>query len=179
MLFRSFDDPRTAAGQGTAGLEIALELPEVDTVVVPVGGGGLIAGTAAALKALVPGLRVVAVQPDASPSLRESLRQGRPLLTYPAGTTLADGLAGGIGEIVFAHRQLIDEVVTVSEEETADAIAALLAEDQVVSEASGAVGVAALRAGRIAPRGGRPVAVVVTGGNIDARVLARLLARYA
>ena len=174
-----FDDPRTAAGQGTVGLEIALDLPEVDTVVVPVGGGGLIAGTAAALKALVPGLRVVAVQPDASPALRESLRQGRPLLTYPAGPTLADGLAGGIGEIVFAHRHLIDEVVTVSEEETVDAVAALVAEDQVVSEASGAVGVAALRSGRIAPRDGRPIAVVITGGNIDARVLARLLARYA
>jgi len=175
----AYDDPRTAAGQGTAGLEIALELPGVDTVVVPVGGGGLIAGAAAALKALVPGLRVVAVQPDASPSLRESLRQGRPLLTYPAGPTLADGLAGGIGEIVFAHRHLIDEVVTVSEDETADAVAALVAEDQVVSEASGAVGVAALRSGRIAPRGGRPVAVVITGGNIDARVLFPLLARHA
>ncbi len=151
----------------------------MDTIVVPVGGGGLIVGVATAAKALSPGVRVVAVQPEASPSLRESLRQGRALLTYPAGPTLADGLAGGIGEIVFAHRHLIDEVVTVSEEETEDAIAALVAEDQVVSEASGAVGVAALRAGRIAPRDGRPVAVVITGGNIDARVLARLLARYA
>src|SRR5260370_12252155 len=102
-----YDDPRTAAGQGTAGLEIALELPGVDTVVVPVGGGGLIAGAARALQAPVPGLRVVAVQPDASPSLRESLRQGRPLLTYPAGPTLADGLAGGVGEIDFAHRDPI------------------------------------------------------------------------
>jgi len=175
----AFDDPRTAAGQGTAGLEIAEELPDVDTVVVPVGGGGLISGMAAAMTALVPSLRVVAVQPEASPALRESLRLGRPLLTFPAGPTLADGLAGGIGEIVFAHRHLIDEVVTVTEAETEDAIAALLAEDQVVSEGAGAVGVAALRAGRIAPRGGRAVAVVVTGGNIDARVLARLLARHA
>jgi threonine dehydratase len=175
----AFEDARTAAGQGTAGLEILEELPAVDTIVVPVGGGGLIVGIATAAKALSPGVRVVAVQPEASPSLRESLRQGRALLTYPAGPTLADGLAGGIGEIVFAHRHLIDEVVTVSEEETEDAIAALVAEDQVVSEASGAVGVAALRAGRIAPRDGRPVAVVITGGNIDARVLARLLGRYA
>jgi threonine dehydratase len=175
----AFEDARTAAGQGTAGLEILEDLPGVDTIVVPVGGGGLIVGIATAAKALSPGVRVVAVQPEASPALRESLRQGRALLTYPAGPTLADGLAGGIGEIVFAHRHLIDEVVTVSEEETEDAIAALVAEDQVVSEASGAVGVAALRAGRIAPRDGRPVAVVITGGNIDARVLARLLARYA
>jgi threonine dehydratase len=175
----AFDDPRTASGQGTAGLEIVDDLPEVDTVVVPVGGGGLISGMAAAMKALVPGLRVVAVQPDASPALRESLRQGRPLLTYPAEPTLADGLSGGIGELVFEHRHLIEEVVTVSEAEMEDAIAALLAEDQVVSEASGVVGVAALRAGKIAPRGGRPVAVVITGGNIDARILSRVLARYA
>ena len=175
----AFEDARTAAGQGTAGLEVLQDLDDVDTIVVPVGGGGLIVGIATAAKALSPGVRVVAVQPEASPALRESLRQGRALLTYPAGPTLADGLAGGIGEIVFAHRHLIDEVVTVSEEETEDAIASLVAEDQVVSEASGAVGVAALRAGRIVPRDGRPVAVVITGGNIDARVLARLLARYA
>jgi threonine dehydratase len=187
MAFRSrtgatwvhaFEDARTAAGQGTAGLEILEDLPGVDTIVVPVGGGGLIVGIATVARALSPGVRVIAVQPDASPALRESLRQGKALLTYPAGPTLADGLAGGIGEIVFAHRHLIDEVVTVSEKETEDAIAALVAEDQVVSEASGAVGVAALRAGQIAPRDGRPVAVVITGGNIDARVLARLLARY-
>jgi threonine dehydratase len=175
----AFEDARTAAGQGTAGLEILQDLKDVDTIVVPVGGGGLIVGIATAAKALSPSVRIIAVQPDASPSLRESLRQGRALLTYPAGPTLADGLAGGIGEIVFAHRHLIDEVVTVPEEDTEDAIAGLVAEDQVVSEASGAVGVAALRSGRIAPRDGRPVAVVITGGNIDARVLARLLARYA
>ena len=179
LYVHAFDDPRTASGQGTAGLEIVEDLPEVDTVVVPVGGGGLISGMAAAMKALVPGLRVVAVQPDASPALRESLRQGRPLLTYPAGPTLADGLSGGIGELVFEHRHLIDEVFTVSEAEMEDAIAALLAEDQVVSEASGVVGVAALRAGKIAPRDGRPIAVVITGGNVDARILSRALARYA
>ncbi|MFI5006287.1 MAG: threonine/serine dehydratase [Solirubrobacterales bacterium] len=175
----AFEDARTAAGQGTAGLEILQDLKDVDTIVVPVGGGGLIVGIATAAKALSPSVRIIAVQPDASPSLRESLRQGRALLTYPAGPTLADGLAGGIGEIVFAHRHLIDEVVTVPEEDTEDAIARLVAEDQVVSEASGAVGVAALQSGRIVPRDGRPVAVVITGGNIDARVLARLLARYA
>jgi len=174
----AFDDPRTAAGQGTAGLEIAEELPDVGTVLVPVGGGGLFVGVATAVKALRPGARTVAVQPAASPALRESLREGRALLTFPAGPTLADGLAGGIGELVFAHRHLVDDVVTVTEEETADAIASLVAEDQVVSEGAGAVGVAALRAGRLASDG-RPVAVVVTGGNVDASVLARLLARFA
>jgi len=174
----AFDDPRTAAGQGTAGLEILDDRPDVGAILVPVGGGGLISGLAAAVKARAPSVRVVAVQPEASPALSESIRQGRPLLEYPARPTLADGLAGGIGEIVFAHRDLIDDIVLVSEAEIEDAIVALLADDQVVAEASGAVGVAALRSGKW--RGdGRPVAAVVTGGNIDARVLGRLLAARA
>lgn len=171
----AFEDVRTAAGQGTIGLEILEECPEVATVLVPVGGGGLIAGLAAAVKARAPDVRVVAVQPEASPALRESLRLGRALLTYPAGPTLADGLSGGIGEIAFDHRDLLDEIVTVSEAEIEDAIVALLAADQVVAEASGAVGVAALRAGKVASAERGPVVAVVTGGNIDARVLARLL----
>jgi threonine dehydratase len=175
----AFDDPRTAAGQGTVGLEILEELPEVGTIVVPVGGGGLVAGIAAAVKASRPDIRIVAVQPEASPSLRESLRRGQALLTYPAAPTVADALAGGIGEIVFAHRQLLDDVVTVSEAEIADAIVALLGEDQVVSEGGGAVGVAAVRAGRVSRLDSRPLAVVVTGGNIDIHVLARLLAASA
>jgi threonine dehydratase len=148
-------------------------------VLVPVGGGGLVAGIATAVKARAPGVRVVAVQPDASPALRESLRLGRPLLTYPAGPTLADGLAGGIGAIAFDHRDLVDEVVTVSEEAIEDAIVALVSSDQVVAEGAGAVGVAALRAGKVASASRGPVVAVVTGGNLDARVLARLLAsRY-
>ena len=175
----AYEDPRTAAGQGTVGLEVLDECPEVATVLVPVGGGGLVAGLAAAVKARAPDVRVVAVQPDASPAFRESLRLGRPLLTYPAGPTLADGLAGGIGEILFDHRDLVDEVVTVSEEEIEDAIVALVASDQVVAEASGAVGVAALRAGKMASAGRGPVVAVITGGNLDVPVLARLLAsRY-
>jgi threonine dehydratase len=174
----AFEDPRTAAGQGTVALEVLEELPEVGTLVVPVGGGGLISGMAAAVKDRAKGVRIVAVQPEASPSLRESIRQGKALLEYAAGPTLADGLAGGIGEIVFAHRDLIDEVVVVPEAAIEDAIVALLAEDQVVAEGSGAVGVAALRAGLVASAAdGRPVVAVITGGNIDASVLARLLHR--
>jgi threonine dehydratase len=170
----AFDDERTAAGQGTVGLEILDQLPEVGTILVPVGGGGLIAGVAAAVKGRAPGVRVVAVQPDASPALRESLAQGRPLLEYPSGPTVADGLAGGIGEIVFAHRDLVDDVVTVSEGDIEAAIVALLAEDQVVAEGSGAVGPAALLRGRL-PAVAHPVVCVVTGGNIDVSLLTKLL----
>lgn len=171
----AFEDARTAAGQGTAGLEVLASCKDAGTLLVPVGGGGLIAGVAAAVKALDSSVRVVAVQPDASPALRESLRLGRPLLTYPAGPTLADGVAGGIGEIVFEHRDLIDEVVVVTEREIEDAIVALLSCDQVVSEASGVLGVAAVRSGRVAATDGRPMVAIVTGGNIDVDVLARLL----
>jgi threonine dehydratase len=172
----AFEDPRTAAGQGTAGLEILEECPEVGTLLVPVGGGGLIVGLAVAAKALRPDVRIVAVQPEASPALRESLKLGRPLFTYPARPTLADGVAGGIGQSVFDHRDLIDEVVVVSEAEIEEAIVALVSTDQVVAEASGALGVAAVRSGRLQPGDNRPIVAVVTGANIDARVLARLLA---
>lgn len=176
VYVHAFDDPRTAAGQGALGLEILEDLPEVESILVPVGGGGLLAAVAVAVKAVAPRVRLVAVQPEASPALRESLREGRPLLTYPAGPTLADGLAGGIGEILWAHRSLVDEVVTVTEDEIEDAIAALAGEDQVIAEGSGAVGVAALRAGRVGAGDGPRVAVV-TGGNLEAAVLARILNR--
>jgi threonine dehydratase len=129
------------------------------------------------VKARAPRTRIVAVQPEASPALAESLRLGRPLLQYPAGPTLADGLAGGIGQIAFDHRDLVDEIVMVSEAEIEDAIVALVARDQVVAEASGAVGVAAVRAGKLPVTSG-PVIAIVTGANIDAHVLARLFARY-
>ena len=173
----AYDDPRTAAGQGTVGLEILDQNPLIGTIVVPVGGGGLIAGIAAAVKAQRPDVRIVAVQPAASPALRDSLAQGQPLLDYRAEPTLADGLAGGIGLMVYTHRHLVDEVVNVTEPEIEDAIVALVAQDQVVAEGSGAVGVAALRSGRLRLDDGRPVAVVITGANIDAGVLGRLLTR--
>lgn len=169
----AYEDPLTAAGQGTLGLEILEQLPDVGAILVPVGGGGLIAALAVAVKAARPAVQIVAVQPQASPALRESLRQGRALHEFPAGPTLADGIAGGIGDIAFDHRDLIDDVVEVSEDEIEDAIASLVAKDQVVAEASGAVSVAALRSGRCRAAG--PTVAVVSGANIDARVLARVL----
>ncbi len=171
----AYDDALTAAGQGTAALEILDSLPEVGAFLVPVGGGGLISAMAVAAKALRPDVRIVAVQPEVSPCLRASLQQGKALHEFPTGDSLADGIAGGIGDIVYEHRALLDDVVEVSEAAIEDAIVALLASDQVVAEASGAVGVAALRSGRWTPRDERPVVAVVTGANIDARVLARIL----
>jgi len=177
VYVHAYDDPRTAAGQGTIGLEILEQNPEVGTIIVPVGGGGLIAGIATAIKTQRPDVRIVAVQPEASPALRDSVAQGQPLLDYPAGPTLADGLAGGIGVMVYTHRHLVDEIVNVTEPQIEDAIVALITHDQVVAEGSGAVGVAALRSGRVRLEDGRPAAVVITGANIDAGVLGRLLTR--
>ncbi len=180
VFVHAFEDVRTASGQGTLGLELVEQCPAPSIVLIPVGGGGLFAGVATVLKARVPSVRIVAVQPDASPAFVESVRQGRPLLTYPAGPTLADGLAGGIGEIAYDHRGLVDEHVVVSEHEIEEAMVALIARDQVVAEASGAVGVAAVRSGRVRPRAGEgPAVAIVTGANVDARVLARLLAPHA
>jgi threonine dehydratase len=171
----AYDDPLTAAGQGTVGLEILEQLPDVATILVPVGGGGLIAGLAVAVKAQAPGVRIVAVQPEASPAFRESLRAGRPLLEYAARPTLADGVAGGIGRILWEHRDLVDEVVEVSEAEIGDAMLAMLSRDQVLAEGSGALAVAALRAGRVDGWQDRPTVAVVSGANLDTRVLAKLL----
>lgn len=171
----AYDDALTAAGQGSSALEILESLPEVGAILVPVGGGGLIAAIATAVKALKPDVRIVAVQPEVSPCLRASIKEGRALHEFPTGDSLADGIAGGIGDIAYEHRHLIDEIVEVSEAAIEDAIVALLASDQVVAEASGAVGVAALRSGRFTPRDARPVVAVITGANIDARVLARIL----
>jgi len=171
----AFEDPLTAAGQGTAGLEILDQLPHVGQIVVPVGGGGLISAIAVAVKARSPGIRIVAVQPETSPSLAESLARGHALHRYPAAPTLADGVSGGIGDIAFLHRDLIDEVVNVPEAAIEETIVALLARDQVVAEGAGVLGAAAVHCGLLRPDGG-PIAVVVTGGNIDAAHLARLMA---
>jgi len=174
-FLHAFDDPRTAAGAGTVALEVLDQLPTVGTLLVPVGGGGLAAGMLAALKTRRPAVRLVAVQPEASPALRESLRRGEPLYEYDAGPTLCDGLAGGIGDLLFNERDELHDVVTVSEGEIADAVVALLTHDQVLAEPSGAVAVAALRSGRFVPSDKRPVVAVITGSNIDTDTLARLL----
>ena len=114
-FIHAYDDPLTAAGQGTVAIEVQEALGAIGTMVVPVGGGGLISGVAAWIKERHQGVRIVAVQPRASPALSESMRLGRALLEYQAEPTLADGLSGGIGRIVFAHRALIDDVVNVPE----------------------------------------------------------------
>jgi threonine dehydratase len=175
-FIHAYDDPRTVAGQGTMGLEILEDLPEVDAILVPVGGGGMVTGIAVAVKSLAPAVRIIAVQPAASPALRDSLRDDQCYEEYAAAPTICDGLAGGIGKMVFeaAQQKLIDDVILVEEAETRAAIRALAETQQLIVEGSGAVGVAALLARKIDLSGQRVVAVL-SGGNIDLALLTEIL----
>jgi threonine dehydratase len=171
-LVHPFDDLLIIAGQGTVGLEILEDLPDVDVVIVPIGGGGLISGIAAAIKQSKPDVRVVGVEPHGAPTLTQALAAGRPV-RLDSVTTIADGLTAPIaGEHTLAHvRAFVDEIVLVSEEELAAGVRAVLQYAKLLAEPAGAAGVAALLAGRVeAPADARVVAVL-SGGNID---LARL-----
>jgi threo-3-hydroxy-L-aspartate ammonia-lyase len=176
-LVRPYDDPLVMAGQGTAALELLGDVPDLDVLVTPVGGGGLIAGCATVAKALSPGIRVVGVEPENGDDTARSLAAGeRVELGIPR--TIADGLqAPAPGELTFSvNRELVDEVVTVSDQEIVDAMAFLFDRLKLVVEPSGAVGVAALLNGKIDPRG-RSVGVVLSGGNVGAARFAELVSR--
>jgi len=170
-----YNDPEVIAGQGTVGAEILEEWPECDAVVVPVGGGGLISGIGLWAKAIRPGMRIIGVQPNASPPLYAYL-ESNSTKPMPIGPTLADGVAGNIERDSITWRmcrQLVDEVVLVDEEQIADAMVWALDVHHLVVEGSGALGIAALRA-RQGGLAGRRVAVVLTGRNVDGATLRRL-----
>ena len=175
----AFADPQIVAGQGTVALEVLDVLPSADVFLVPVGGGGLVSGIAIAAKAINPAIRIIGIQPDASPALRDSLRDGKCYEEYPAGPTICDGLAGGVGTLAYelARDGVIDEVVTVTEEQVHDAVFALLQKEQLVIEGSGAVGVAALLAGALPALAGKKVVAVLSGGNIDTNVLHQIVGK--
>ncbi|MBR8743760.1 threonine/serine dehydratase [Nocardiopsis sp. MG754419] len=176
-----FDDARVIAGQGTVGLEILEQSPEVTTIVVPVGGGGLASGVATAAWTVHPGrVRVVGVEPETAADAAESLREGRLVTWEPERThrTMADGVRTCLSEFTFAHLSTrLDGIVTVTEDEIADAVGALAHGSRLVAEPSGALATAALLAGKVETVPGRPQATVavVSGGNIDPGLFARLV----
>ena len=172
-LIRPYDDVRVMAGQGTVALELLEDVTDLDVLVTPVGGGGLIAGCATAAAALRPGIRVVGVEPEAGDDTRRSLEAGR-RVRVEIPKTIADGLqTTEPGELTFeVNRRLVDEVVTVRDDEILDAMAFLFDRLKLVTEPSGAVGVAALLGGRV--RGGR-IGVVISGGNVGVARFAALL----
>ena len=174
-LVKPYDDPLVMAGQGTTALELLEEVAGLELLVVPVGGGGLIAGCATAAKALQPAIRVVGVEPEAGDDTRRSLAaEERIRIEVPR--TIADGLqTSEPGELTFeVNRRLVDEIVTVTDAEILDAMAFLFDRLKVVTEPSGAVGVAALLANRIDVESAR-VGVVVSGGNVGVARFAELL----
>ena len=174
-LVPPYDDATIITGQGTAGLEIVEDLPDVDTVLVPVGGGGLAAGVATAVKALAPRARVIGVEPAGAPKLTRARARGGPV-RLEATSSIADGLlAVEVGAIPFAHHQAyIDDVVLVDDAALRGAVRVLLDRLKLVAEPSGAITLAALREGLVEPRG-RTVAVL-SGGNIEWAGLRELLA---
>jgi threo-3-hydroxy-L-aspartate ammonia-lyase len=173
-LVRPYDDPLVMAGQGTVALELLEEAPKLDVLLVPVSGGGLIAGCATAAKALRPGIRVVGVEPEAGDDTRRSLAAGE-RMRIDVPRTIADGLqAAEPGELTFeVNRQRVDEIVTVTDEEIVEAMVLLFDRLKVVSEPSGAVGVAALLSGKFDSRDAS-VGVVLSGGNVGAARFAEL-----
>ena len=171
-----FDHPAVIAGQGTVGLEIVADLPEVHTVLVPVSGGGLAAGIAAAVKGLVPSARVIGVSMRRGAAMKTSLDAGRPVEVEEL-PTLADSLGGGIGldnRCTFAMLQaLLDDLVLVGEAEIVAGIAHAYESEREIVEGAGAVGIAALLAGRVSLGG--PAVLVLSGGNIDMNLHRRII----
>lgn len=164
-----FDDPYVIAGQGTIGLELLADAPDLDTVLVPLSGGGLAGGIALAVKSLKPTVRVIGITMDRGAAMYESLRAGHPVAVTEV-PSLADSLGGGIGldnKLSFdLCRRLLDDVVLVTEEEIYRALQTVYYEDRIVCEGACVVGVAALQAGKLGPLNG-PVATVITGRNLD------------
>jgi threonine dehydratase len=173
-----FDHPDVIAGAGTMGLELLEQVPDVAAVVVPCGGGGLVAGVALAVKTLRPEVRIIAAEPASVPSMAAAFDAGRPV-TVAAGATLADGLlVPRVGTNAFAlARAHVDRVVAVSEHYIALAMLRLLEEEKVVVEGGGAVGLAAIMQGLLPELAGKTVVLPLCGGNVDTPLLGRVLER--
>lgn len=176
VFVHPFDEEDVIAGQGTVGLEILSELPDVDTLVVPVGGGGLIAGVATAAKSIKKDVRIIGVQASACASALAAIHAGRPV-TVPVQRSLADGiLVKEVGKLPYQiMARLVDDIVTVDEEQIAASILDLLERKRVLAEGAGAVPLAALMGDRFSVYPGKPVVLVISGGNVDSHVLGRIL----
>jgi threonine dehydratase len=172
-----FNDPAVIAGQGTIGLELLDQIPDLEAVIVPVGGGGLIAGVGCAIKETHPNVRVIGVEPQVLPSMSRALAAHGPV-EVPSVATIADGVAvRRVGDLTFeAAEKYVDEMLSVDDEEIAIAILRLLEKQKLLAEGAGAVGLAAMLQGKTSLRGKR-VAVLITGGNIDITLLAHIIER--
>ncbi|WP_028033890.1 hydroxyectoine utilization dehydratase EutB [Chelativorans sp. J32] len=169
MEISPFDDPLVIAGQGTIGLELVEDRPDLAAILVPLSGGGLAAGVALAAKAIKPSIKVIGISMDRGAAMHDSVRAGRPVEVEEV-PSLADSLGGGIGldnRLSFPLcRDLLDDCVLVTEEQIYDAMQTVYFEDRMVAEGASVVGIAAMKAGRLPPPGG-PIATILTGRNVD------------
>ncbi len=177
LFVHPFDEPLVMAGQGTIGLELLGDLPDLANIIIPIGGGGLISGIASAVKATQPRVRIIGVEAAAAPSMHYSLKKGE-IVEAPLAFSLADGIAvKRVGRKTFPIvRELVDEVVLVEEEEIAQAIVALLERTKLLVEGAGAVTLAALLNGRVKDLSGKTVCLL-SGGNIDVRTISIVVER--
>lgn len=174
----AYDDPTIIAGAGTIGLEILVELPAVNSIIVPIGGGGLISGIAVASKGINPLGNIIGVQPEASPAAKLSFEQNQPIDPYEHAPTIADGLAGGFGATPFyIARTLINDILLFSENELRRAIFTLIDQEQLVVEASGAIAIAPLLAAQH-DFSGQTVVCVLSGANIDTSLMVDILQEH-
>ncbi len=173
----AYDDPYTIAGQGVIGLEIMEALPETDIVFIPVGGGGLASGISVAIKGLNPSVRIYGVEPETVPSMTRAFERSGPH-QVKVGDTLAEGTAvGKSGELTYTIlRELLEGIITVSEDDISRAVYLLLMKDKVLTEGAGALGSAALLSGKV-DVSGQNVVLIISGGNIDRSELVELLER--
>ncbi len=171
-----FDDPRLIAGHGTLGLELLEDAPELDVVLVPAGGGGLVSGIATAVKAKRPDARIVAVEPELAPSLHDALRAGEPVPVQPR--SIADGLNAPFAgrHCLAVCRELVDEVVLLSEDEIAEGMRFLYTRAKLACEPAGAAATGALLAGKVRLEPGETTVAVVSGGNVAPKTASAILA---
>ena len=172
-----FDDENVIAGQGTIGIEILNEMPDVDAVVAAIGGGGLLSGVACAIKSLNPNIKVYGVQAEGAPSMYESIKQGK-IVTLDSVSTVADGIqVKEPGEHTFEYiKRYVDDIVTVSDDEICSAILKLIETQKMIAEGAGAAPLAAVMFNKL-PVKGKKVVCIVSGGNIDVTILSRVIKR--
>lgn len=173
-----YDDPRLYGGQGTIAIELLQQLPEVDTIVVPIGGGGLSTGIAVYAKHVRPDIRIVGVQTEACPAMAHSWRDGKFYSEYPIGETRCDATVGGVGALSYMMLcDVMDEIIIVSEDEAASACAFLAREEKLIAEVASSMVVAAARDHR-EEVGGTNIALIISGSNIDGQTLNEVLEKH-
>ena len=173
-----YDDPKIYGGQGTIAIEILQQNPDIDTIVVPVGGGGLSTGIAVAAKEIKPDIRIIGVQTEACPAMIKSYEDGVCYEEYPIGDTICDAVVGGVGALSYAMlKDYCDDLIEIKEESAAKAVAFMAKEEKYIVEPSSALTVAACM-DHLERIGGENIALVLSGGNIDGNLLTRLMNKY-